>query len=380
MTFTFDLHDGAFYAWRDAGVRRGVLVHVDAHHDATADPAWKAIDIGNFVGAAVREGLVESVYWVVPDPMWKDPDTRAILEREVENLEIRVWLGPLDRLPPQRTPILLDIDVDYLLTSRYEAGRSAEPLDAPWCAPERLVERIRETGITRGITTVAMSVTGGFTPLRWAHLAHQIAALLDGRPMPPCDAAQAHARALMLQADGRLGEARAAHRQARELDPFYAHPFATRGPYLYRRGRLEEAAVAYESALALDPADPHAQLGLAMIALRHSRFHDARRLAESSLASNAEAIDGWRVLGEAAARTGDAVTAIRAYERALRLALHGAVGLRGPWSSNPARQLIDPRHWDDHAALAALHDAAGAREAAATHRRMAAAGAAVLGS
>src|SRR3990172_6581613 len=55
----------------------------------------------------------------------------------------------------------------------------------------------------------------------------------------------------MLQAEGRLDEARAAYRRATEIDPWYAHPFRSRGPYLYRRTRLLEAEAAYRQALAL---------------------------------------------------------------------------------------------------------------------------------
>ena len=144
MIHTFDLHDRAYYVWRDAGVRDATLVHIDAHHDAAVEPAWKAIDIGNFVRAGMRHGLVQRMLWVVPDPMWEH-GTRDILELELDDItqpDDRIWMGPLRRLPPHDGPLLQDIDLDYLVTVAYDDGRTAEPRDCPWIAPEALARAI----------------------------------------------------------------------------------------------------------------------------------------------------------------------------------------------------------------------------------------------
>lgn len=440
MIHTFDLHDRAFDVWREAGVRREVLVHVDAHHDAAHAEDWRAIDIGNFVRAAIRHEMVAAVQWIVPDPMWSDPATRKILFSElgaiaerrpaeepgglgarttVEGVEFR--MGPLGRMPALLDPargrpsggVLLDIDVDYLLTARYEKRRTAEPLAVPWCWPEDLVARLRASALEPLVTTIATSVTGGFTQLRWAHLARELAARLDGASSSPflaCCASLREAAGLLdganaplaveacraavslcptepaahfhlaeaLHASGCLDDARAAYRRAREIDPSYAHAFRTRGPYLYRRNRLREAAVAYREALALDPDDSHAHLGLAMVAIRQGRPEDARRLAEQSLAAHPDEVDAWRTLGEARARLGARRAALQAYERAMALSLRGAAPLGGPWSSNRDRRLIDPRHWGDHAAAGDVHAGLGDLDAAIAHYRIATAGAPTL--
>ena len=427
MIATFDLHDRAYYVWRDAGVRAALLVHVDAHHDAARAESWTPIDIGNYVRAAIRDGMIAAVRWIVPDPMWSDAATRRILRAELRAIGdrhvadapggahtavdgVELWMGPLAgaSLAPAG-PVLLDIDVDYLLTARYESQRTAEPLAVPWCCPADLINRLRAHGIDPLITTIASSVTGGFTPLRWAHLAREIAARLGGDPPPSllacCEALADAARrreagdnpgaldaclaavaaapaepaahfhlAQLLQAAGREDEARAAYRRTLERDPSYAHAFMTRGPYLYRRGRLREAEAAYSEALALDPDDSHAHLGLAMVAMKGRYPADARRHAERSLAARPEAVDGWRTLAEALARLGERAAAIQAYGRALRLSLGGATPLGGPWTSNPEGRLVDPRHWGDHAAVGDLHAASGDLEAAIAHYRMAAAG------
>lgn len=430
MTATFDLHDQAYDVWREAGVRREVLVHIDAHHDAAHAASWSAIDIGNYVRAAIRHEMVAAVWWIVPDPMWRDAPTRKILFSELRSIGdrriveetkgacttvegIELWMGPLASMPAPPGPVLLDVDIDYLLTARYEKHRTAEPLARPWCWPDEFVSRLQSSGLVPLITTIATSVTGGFTQLRWAHLAREVAARIDGAPpaallacfaslrnaadlresgdapraldacrtavsVSPTDPAAHFHLAEMLQATGQLDDARVAYVRARELDPSYAHPFRTRGPYLYRRGRWREAEEAYREALALDPLDGHAQLGLAMVALRQGRPADARDLAERSLVLHPDAVDAWRTLGEARALLGERRAAIQAYEHAMALSLRGATPLGGPWSSNRDRRLVDPRHWSDHATAGDLHASLGDLDAAIAHYRIAAAGAPAL--
>lgn len=426
MTAVFDLHDQAYHAWRDANVRNEVLVHVDAHHDAAPSEPWAAVDIGNYVRAAIRDGMIAAARWVVPDPMWRDAPTRAILMGELRHIGggpvdehhhgaratvegVDLWMGPLASMPVQARRVLLNVDIDYFVTATYEDGQSAEPLAVPWCWPRDLDGRLRSMGLQPLITTIATSVTGGFTPLRWAHLAREMAARLDCTTSAPtlacfsaleeaacrrergeaagalgvCRAAAsehpgeaaAHFHAAeMLQDLGRLDEARAAYWQAVAIDPSYAHPFRSRGPYLYRRKRLPEADAAYRNALALDPDDPHAEAGLAMVALALGRPVDACGLAARALRADSALVDAWRTLARARAQLGEVMAAIEAYERALALSLHGAPPLGGPWSSNPDRRLVDPRHWQDHAAVAGLHARVGAMAAAAAHQRIAAAG------
>lgn len=423
-----DCHDEAYYEWRDAGVQRGILIHLDAHHDIERSPDGAAINIGNYIRAAIREGMVARVWWIVPDPMWDDPFTRACLVKELEHASgqpahchasgitatiegIDVRTGPLASLEPQdpqEPPVLLDIDLDYLMTERRIDNGVSEPRPVPWLWPYQLTRRLQLARIAPQITTIATSVTGGFTPLAWAHLGRELAGRLDGSASPAMCAAFAHLRgaaawgaggdrtsaevgcrqavavcpgdgapyahlAWVLQAAGKLDEARDAFRMACTRDPFFDHPFRTRGPLAYRAGRLTEAARAYRDGLALDPDDAHAWLGLALIAVEEGHPTDAEALIEAHvLGALPDSIDVVRTLARVRAARGALPAAIDAYTRAMTLALHGAVPLTGPWSSNRDRRLIDPQHWQDHAAVGDLHARLGDPHAAIAYYQIAA--------
>jgi Flp pilus assembly protein TadD len=417
MTLTFDLHDEAYYAWRAAGVRGAVLVHVDAHHDAAVEPEWKTVDAGNYVRAAIRDGIVADVRWAVPDPIWDDESSRAIVLSEAEAIAgagVPLSVGPLETVAPRETEVLLDIDADYLFTAAYEQRRSAPPLDLPWCWPDALAERLTALRLRPRMTTIATSVTGGFTPYQWTHLAREMALRLDGsdsaalacfdrlraaarlrhegriaEAVDVCrsaaDACPGEAAALVhlahgLAALGRTDEAREMFARGVALDPGYAHAFRTRGPYLLRRGRYDEAEAAFREAFLTSADDGHAFAGLALVALARGDYAQALDWSRRAIEAGAASLDAWRAAGASSRALGDAHGAIRAYEQALLLGLRGAAPMRGPWAANPEGRLIDPAHWDDHAALADLYELAGDPQAASVHRRMARAGVSVLPS
>src|SRR3989442_15151426 len=94
-------HDGAYYAWKQAGFSGRTLLHIDAHIDwawiGDKDPRalvrarslaqvesmlkerclWNLSDrkpddlvhIGNYIYPALNEGIVNDFYWVVPDSL-----------------------------------------------------------------------------------------------------------------------------------------------------------------------------------------------------------------------------------------------------------------------------------------------------------------------
>ncbi len=393
--FTFDLHDAALHAWRDSGVRAASLVHIDAHHDA--EPLDDApIDIGNFVAAALAAGIVSRVDWIVPEPLWRS--AQPFVREQLDRLgDPRISAGPLASIRPAEGPVLLDIDVDYLaLADPRRKGSDA----LPWCWPETLTGALRGAGISPDITTIASSVTGGFTPLLWSHLSTEIAlrlavdlqrdrlgcydrlriaaveasqrrldAAIDASAaavtLCPGEAAAHYHLAVHLLAAGRTDEARASFARTLAHDPSYRTPFRTRAPSHLRHGRWEAAREACESAQALDPGDPYARYGLGLVALHEGRVAEARRALEATVAADPDSIEGWRALGQTRAAQGETRAAIDAYERTLRLALAGAVPASGPWfGTNVDRRMVDHLHGRDHAAIGDLQARIGDLEGA----------------
>jgi tetratricopeptide (TPR) repeat protein len=268
---------------------------------------------------------------------------------------------------------LLDVDLDYLFTTAFDHDRARAVLPDPWCSVESLAEALLARWPLRHMTTIATSLTGAFTPLRWKHLAQELAARLDAAPVPDAPAAvREFQEAERLFACGALADARAAFARAAAADPDYRHPFRTFGHLHRLAGRADDAARAFQAALALDPGDRWATLGLAMLAA------DAGRPAEAlawlgDVQDSDSRIDAWRTLCRARSASGDVQGAIAAGLRGLCLALDGAVPL-SVWTSNRDRGMVDPEHFADHSRLSSLYRRAGAAAAALAHQRIAAVG------
>lgn len=372
MTHLFDLHDEAYYVWRDLGVRGAELVHVDGHHDAEAAVPSGLVGIGNYVRAAFDHGLVAHVHWVVPEQMWRDDDRRALLYRVLEEAApVPITVGPAAALPLIHTPVLLDVDVDYFFTIAYGRDTVAARLAEPASSPADLATTLNELCPRRIVTTIAMSVTGCFTPFEWKHLGDETAAALEDRKPDPgvAQAAAAYRAALNLQSHDDIGHARQLFARAAAIDAGYRHPFRTPG-HVYRHiGRPQEAEQCFTRSLALDPSDDWAQLGLAMLDAADGR--PAQALARlPKRPPEPGALDWWRTRGGVLAALGEMRGAIECYTRALSLALAGAVPLHMR-TSNRDRRLVDPRHWDDHAALAGLYRQTGDARLARVHEAMA---------
>jgi tetratricopeptide (TPR) repeat protein len=225
-------HDGAYYAWRQAGVTGRVLLHVDAHIDwawiADKDPRdllrapsltavesmleerglWnltqqtkaQRVHIGNYIYPALKEGIVREFYWIVPDSFMEGPAEERTLVRQFQSLkrinpsattaitftdhrvvatidDITVTACPLSHLHEIDEPVLLDIDTDFLMPDSDECARAGRNLwkQLPWVWPDELVARLKQKGVRSDFVTIAYSVEGGFTPLGYKYLGDELA-------------------------------------------------------------------------------------------------------------------------------------------------------------------------------------------------------------
>ncbi len=306
-------HDQAYYAWKAAGFRDRLLVHLDAHLDfnwiadwdpvallqtqsvnelerlLAEDPRWNLtrrpkealIHIGNYLYPSLTEGLVRSVFWIVPDQVMESRKQRHDLvelfkkkqRKHPSRVQLLGWhddrfqamlcdkpvtVCRLRDLPDIQEPVLLNIDTDYLVIPSFrEPYPHAHPRTvAPWIWPDELVARLKEKHVSTDFVTIAYSVHGGFTPLSLKFLGDDLARRLNGHELPEQarEVIRYKREATKARQNGKLDEAIKAFEQELDLkseDPSIHYGLAE---LFYEKGWAKQAAQSYRRATALDPS------------------------------------------------------------------------------------------------------------------------------
>jgi Flp pilus assembly protein TadD len=377
-------HDGAYHAWKRAGARQRVLVHIDGHLDwawmpdkqpseLLAAPTLRDVDamlrepwlwnvsarrpselmhIGNYINPALRDGMVRHFYWVVPDVEFDTQrlgamfrQMRAINARRFEIVDVRpesigcridgtpLTACRLSALPRIDEPVLLDIDTDFLVADQIATVGAGRELwrQLPWMWPAELVEALAMKGVRSDLVTIAYSVEGGFTPLMYKYLGDELALRLRHAALPETVRSRlAHLRqAAIDRSAGRFDRAIAECDAALALDPddAAAH-FAL--AYLYEAWqRPALAAVCYRRAVALDASYATAFSNFGPVYESAGRMEAARAEYERVLRwqpSSRHALHGLARVHVVGARWSDAVAA---YEKAKGLGVGSADLHRG---------------------------------------------------
>ncbi len=156
-----ETHSDALLRWMKMGIRDAILINVDTHDDIRRIPDekierlaelyrrqdWEALEradsladkslynIGNFIYAAARLGIVRELYWVIPFAKFATPDPLGGVKRLLETYSfpeesirsfalidgcargsfygIPVSVCGIEQLPEIREPLILSIDVDF---------------------------------------------------------------------------------------------------------------------------------------------------------------------------------------------------------------------------------------------------------------------------
>ena len=428
-------HDQAYYTWHDAGVRQRILIHVDAHHDMWWVSDKAPITIANFICSALKEDIVREVLWVVPDGTWRNPDSRKAVRRHLEKIaasypaasphprivrddEIAfTLLGKTVRilsaysLPRIEETVLLDIDVDFMVIPWVTYGKTDHYRALPWCWPDQLLAGLACGRVQSDLVTIAYSVEGGYTPLKWKYLGDEMALRLRqpdvagsattayklvreastavdrgdnaigeekyqqaARLLPDSAVCHYHLAHLFMNL-GRVEEGQKSYRCALELDPSYRTAYSSRGFVYYGDKRFKKAEKEHLRTLALDPGDAYVHLGLGQLAARRRCWKEAETLLRRSLALNNNLIDSYRELGHVLAKQRRNDEAILAYEHSLKLALAGHRPVDGALLSKTEQpRLLDPGHSLTHVRLAHLYTRKGCIAEAIAGYRMGAVG------
>jgi tetratricopeptide (TPR) repeat protein len=403
-------HDAAYYAWEKAGVKRRVVVHVDAHHDLWFIRDAVPMTIANFLCPALTQNFIREIFWIVPDPTWETAGDRAEIIHQVRALAGKypgggrtlsvtdqrvatsllgrpLTVGPLAALRGFQEPVLLDLDTDYLVLP-HVYGESDAHRALPWCWPGELLERLRALGVLTDLVTIAYSVEGGYTPLKWKYLGDELAArlrsdaeavegferlrrtivaegpvrradaltaLLDtdarlaGHPAPHYFLSQFYAD------DHRFAEARDAYQRAVRLDATYRTQYRNSGFRYFAEKRYDEAEGEHRRGLAIDPDDTAAHFGLGRLAARRRQWPEAEQLLRRALTLDHSFVDTYRALGEVLAGQRRYAEAIDAYEHSLRLSLAGGKTLDSVVATDAAAiRLNDPNHFEVFAQVGQL--------------------------
>lgn len=293
---------------------------------------------------------------------------------------------PLSLLPEIQESVLLDIDIDFLVIPKVSHRKTDEHSEVPWCWPEDLLAALRARQVRTSLVTIAYSVEGGYTPLKWKFLgdelllrlreaqgtsqeltfytalqrASTLAANLDSSAeqefrraveLIPENAAGHANLALYLFEQGHTEAAHAEYQEALRLDPSYRSGYAQLGFVEYSEKRYDRAEREFRRMLELNPADAFSYFGLALLAKRKRQWHHVRDLCNSCLAYDGKIIEAQRLLGDALSHLGQHREAATAYEQSLKLALIGVKRFTVLLTPEGAYSL-DDGHWTTHAKLA----------------------------
>lgn len=303
-------HSSALIAWRSAGVRDRIVVHVDGHADldwlpdgtiariAAASPeelpglelhpyamdgtTLSRFGIWDWLYPAARLGMIRELVWLVPDGTLAGRDDVVDFVREVIVSKIQmvavdeartlhasgrtirgtllglpVVVCELADLPQIDEPVLLDVDLDYFTT---RSAKTQEVTETPWIRPAKFVEGLAARGLRTDLVTMSLSTMGGYLPpsCRWLgpDLAERLHSPRD--VARDADAGQENAEKELLA--GRADRAATLYRGLVERRP----DDATLSYGLYRalaaQGRTAEAEAARARAVELDPVLAHDDL------------------------------------------------------------------------------------------------------------------------
>lgn len=343
-------HDDAYHAWKKAGFRDRIVIHVDAHIDfgwfPEKDPEellelqslkeleeqlarpslWnfsgrsqgELIQIGNYLNPALREGIVGGFYWVVPDGFLRTPGQRKLLDKMLDTLqktcpralEKITWADrsvraecygkpmvvcTLSDLPEFEESILLDIDTDFqVISSIFPSYPYADlPKTTPWIWPQELVTRLRERRLRTDFVTIAYSVEGGFTPLGYKYLGDELATLLRN-PSLAMDHRQIMAlkrQAALYQEEKKLPEAIQACEGVLAANSEDAAIYYQLAQLYYQQGRVDQAREHYQQAIALDPGYRTAYNTFGPVYFSLGRFAQSEAEYRKALTFDSEDVD-----------------------------------------------------------------------------------------
>lgn len=315
--FLIEDHNEALRVWRENNVKGFDLVHIDAHIDFgfyQAKPVEqvmkeaktleelkngleqglsfqryesdfeKQVNIGNYIYPAMREGIINDFYWVVPG-IGRTPGAALRTQKQLSNRLFgrRFIICTLEELPVLKQKILLDIDTDFLVIDSLLTANNTAKIGKrkPWIMPKDLVEALKEKIKQPQIITIAYSVNGGYTPMKYKHLGDEIAYHFS-----PGDFSRRYdnnSKAAKYFDLFCLTNKKEYYQRAVKLNPTYRVMDNNYAPLYLALRKFSQAKKEFLKITKVDPQNPYPFMGLGSVALEKRDFGKAKGLFSCAL-------------------------------------------------------------------------------------------------
>ncbi|MDP8259994.1 MAG: tetratricopeptide repeat protein [Candidatus Gygaella obscura] len=333
--FLIENHDSALKVWKDNRIKCCNLVHIDAHIDwnfIKARPLKrvlkescslkelktnleysyaylrydrdfnKQVNEGNYIFQAFEEGIVKDFFWVIPGDkkIFKDSSKiiRGLLlrigrfyskkstiriDKKSCKAEIRfngrkIVFCTLDGLDFINRDVLLDIDIDFLVIKSIKRSLNIQDIGTRqlWINPEKLIVCLKSKIRKFKIATIAYSVNGGWTPIKYRYLADEIAYWLSPDMFKKrFDKSKKAAGYFKLFLENNKKEF---YQKAIIINNRYRSDYNNYGPLYFEVGKYNKAEKEFGNIIKADPNNAGALLGLGLIALARKENRKARKL------------------------------------------------------------------------------------------------------
>lgn len=386
--FLIENHNEALSLWRGLSLQNKTLVHIDRHFDfarisdkepseilavksffelkkaAEKEPLWnlsrktkdELVHIGNYIEPAIKEGIVNRFYWVVPDFLCNTPKQIRRLRYEIcqmllrgfkEKVEIVVagttltaqigevplTICAIKDLPQLQEDVLLDIDVDYFIHN-----------NTLWNSVEEFVNLVKQK-LHSQVITIAYSVEEGFTPIEYKCMGDYLANLFDNN---------SHTNGYFKEAIGCILNAIDAKRkkiypdaesflkQALGYCPDYAAIQYHLSMLYYEMGLKDAARDYYHQAVIKDTSYRTLYNNWGPILEDSSKLHQARLEYEKMIELDPQNFNYYVRLGNIASNSRNLEEALKNYNKALEINPESEEALTGR-----ANILLKKRKWDE---------------------------------
>ncbi len=272
----------------------------------------KQTNIGNYIYPAMQEGIVRDFYWVVPGGLkefkkslkfikgmlknfaQQDPyqlpqrkhgakgakQTKLSIEDGLITTQIfgrKFTISTLEKLPILKQRILLDIDTDFLvIDSLLNADNTAKIGKRKcWISMDRFHQELSGKQPKPVLTTIAYSVNGGYTPMRYKVLGDELAYRLSPFRFEKYFPERIKASNFfdLFESTGK----KEYYQEAVKLNPGYRVADNNYGPLYLSIRKFSKAKNEFLRIAKVDPKNPYPFAGLGNVALEKRDFYKARK-------------------------------------------------------------------------------------------------------